>query len=84
MPARKTPPTTALRRAYFQDMKSPVHVDITRARAVAPKNTFIGSGLGAGDAGAGAGDFGGSDLGASGFVPLAFTLAGGGALRGGR
>ncbi len=84
MPARKIPPTTALRRAYFQDMKSPVHVDIIRARAVAPKNTFIGSGLGTSNAGARAGDFGGSDLDGSGFGPSVFALAGGAALSGGR
>jgi hypothetical protein len=79
MPARKTPPTTTLRRAYFQDMKSPVHVDTTRARAVAQKNTFVSRGLGGGDSGDGARGFGASDLGASGFA-----LAGGAALRGGR
>lgn len=65
-------------------MKSPVHVDITRARAVALKNTFIGSGLGAGDDGAGKGAFGVSGLGASSLGPSAFALAGGAVLRGGR
>jgi hypothetical protein len=79
MPAKNTPPTRTLRRAYFQDMKSPVHVDIRRAKAVAPKNIFIGSGFGAADAVAGAGDFG-----SSGFGPSAFVGAGGVALRGGK
>ena len=65
IPARSMPTTTALRRAYFHDIKSPVQVDITRARAVAAKNIFIGSGLGAGEAGVGAGDFEASGLGAS-------------------
>ena len=84
MPAMNTPPTTAFRRAYFQDMKSPVHVEITRARAVAPKNIFIGRGLGEGGADAGAGVFGTSGLGASSFGPSSFTVAGAAVFRDGR
>jgi hypothetical protein len=84
MPARNIPPTTALRRAYFHDINSPVQVDVTSASAVAPKNTFMGSGFGAGDGAAGAGDFGTSDLGGSGFGPSAFAPAGGAVLLGGR
>jgi hypothetical protein len=72
-----------LRRPYFHDINGRVRVDITSASAVAPKNTFMGSGFGAGDAAAGAGDFGTSDLGESGFGPSAFAPAGGAALRGG-
>ena len=84
MPARNIPPTTALRRAYFQDIKSPVKVDITRARAVAAKNTFMGSGLGAGDAGVGGEGLGTSGFGASTFGPSAFAGADGAAFREGR
>src|SRR5665213_851133 len=79
IPARSTPTTEALRRAYFHDIKSPVRVDITRARAVAAKNTFMGSGLGAGEVGVGAGG-----LGTSGFGASAFAGADGAAFRGGR
>jgi hypothetical protein len=84
IPARSTPTTTALRRAYFREIKSPVQVDITRARAVAAKNIFIGSGLGAGEAGVGTGDFGASGFEASAFIPSAFAGAEGAVFRGGR
>ena len=62
--------TTDLRRAYFHDMKMPVHVEITRPRAVAAKNIFMGSGLRAGEGSAGAGEraFTVSALGASVFA----------------
>jgi len=78
------PPTTDFRRAYFQDMNSPVHVDITKARAVAAKNIFMGSGFGEAAAGDGSGVFGPSGLGVSGFGPSALALGSGVALRGGR
>jgi hypothetical protein len=68
IPARSMPTTTALRRAYFHDIKSPVQVDIMRDRAVAAKNIFIGRGLGAGEVGVGAGDFEASGLSASAFA----------------
>ena len=84
IPAVSTPTNRTLRRAYFHAMKSPVHVDVTRARAVALKNTFMGSGLGTGEAGADGEDFGASDLGTSGLGLSGFTLTGGGALRVGR
>ncbi len=84
IPARSMPTTTALRRAYFHDIKSPVQVDITRDRAVAAKNIFIGSGLGAGEAGVGAGDFEASGLGESAFGPSSLAGAEGAAFRGGR
>ena len=78
------PTATALRRAYFDDIKTPVQVDITRDRAVAAKNILIGSGLGTGEAGVGAGDFEASGLRASAFGPSALAGAAGAALRGGR
>jgi len=78
------PTTTALRRAYFHDIKSPVQVDITRDRAVAAKNIFIGSGLGAGEVGVGAGDFEASGLGASAFSLSGLAGAEGTSFRGGR
>jgi hypothetical protein len=65
-------------------MKSPVQVDITRARAVATKNIFIGSGLGAGEAGVGARDFGAAGLGTSAFGPSAVAGAEDAAFRGAR
>jgi hypothetical protein len=73
----------ALRRAYFHDIKSPVQVDVKSAKAVAVKNTFMGIGLGAGEAGVGAGDLAASGLGESAFGPLAFAGADGAAFRGG-
>jgi hypothetical protein len=78
------PTNTVLRRAYFHDMKRPVQVDIPRARAVAAKNIFVGSGLGACEAGVGARDFGDSDLGISVFGPSIFAGVGGAAFRGAR
>jgi hypothetical protein len=84
IPARSMPPTTTLRRAYFHDIKSPVQVDIPRARAAAAKNIFVGSGLEAGEAGVGAGDFEASSLGASTFGPSASAGAEDAGFRGGR
>lgn len=83
-PASSIPTTTTLRRAYFHAIKRPVQVDITSARAVMPKNTFIGSGLGAGEAVVGGSDFADSGFGASGLGPSAFGTPEGAAFRGGR
>ncbi len=68
-PARSMPTTMAFRREYFHDIKSPVQVDITSAKAVAPKNIFNGSGLGVDGAGVGGGYLGESGFGASSFGP---------------
>jgi hypothetical protein len=65
-------------------MNSPVHVDIAKAKAVAAKNIFMGSGLGEAAAGEGKGVLGPSGLGVSGFGPSAFALGSGVALRRGR
>ncbi len=84
IPARNTPPITALRRAYFQPINYPVQVDTTRARAVAAKNIFIGSAFGAVGVEGVAGGFGALGSRASGIEPSAFEGADGASLLGGR
>ena len=69
--------TTPLRRAYFHDINSPVQVDIESAKAVAPENIFIGSGLGGSEATDGGGGFGESNFGTSALSPSVFAGAGG-------
>jgi len=50
-PAARVSRTIDFRRAYFQPIVRPVHVETASASAVAAKNIFIGSELGGGVAG---------------------------------
>jgi hypothetical protein len=65
---RKDEQTIDFRRAYFNAIMMPVHVDTASASAVAAKNIFVGSELGGGVDGDACVGFGISSFGPSGFA----------------
>src|ERR1700735_511814 len=68
-PAARVSGTIDFRRAYFQPIMRPVHVDTASASVVAAKNILIGSESGGGVAGDACVGFGTSSFGPSGFAP---------------
>src|SRR6201986_1266561 len=83
-PAARVSRTIDFRRAYFQPIMRPVHVDMASASAVAAKNIFMGSELGGGVTRDACVGFRVSSFGPSGFAPSDLAELGGATFRGGR
>jgi hypothetical protein len=83
-PAARVSKKINFRRAYFQPIMRPVHVDAASARAVAAKNIFTGTELAGGIAGGPCVGFGFSTVARSGLPPSGFEESGGATFRGGR